>query len=155
MSFVALLIAGSANALLSGGTAWTFAPVVLRSRARPIVLQQMPDPEKRMQLEEALRVDVERFRAESADKAADEEGGLLQGTISVLGTVLTYNFFIICGFFAWFLTGVGAQYGVQNEAIINAFRGCWDFLIQPLLGTHMVLTFLAAGLERVAKGERA
>tara|TARA_B110000196_G_scaffold276355_1_gene254272 strand:+ start:365 stop:493 length:129 start_codon:yes stop_codon:yes gene_type:complete len=32
--------------------------------------------------------------------------------------------------------------------IINAFRSCWDFLILPLLSTHMALTFLSFGLEK-------
>eukprot|EP00965_Chrysotila_dentata_P199527 6179438-Pleurochrysis_carterae.AAC.2 len=83
--------------------------------------------------------------------ASEAEPSLVRRTIDVLGTVLTYNFFIICAFFLWFLTGVGAQYGAQNDAIIQAFRGAWDYIIQPLLGTHMLLTFISAGLERMVK----
>ena len=120
-------------------------------------------------------------------------------TIDTLGTILTFNFGIICLFFTWFLVchtgpeprelpadlarpqttrssapvhpsrsathtreprlgqvGVGAQFGADNVTIINAFRSCWDFLILPLLSTHMALTFLSFGLEKaVNAGEAA
>lgn len=69
--------------------------------------------------------------------------------INTLGTVLTFNFFIIIAFFTWFITGVGMQFGAHDEGLINAFRGMWDPLIMPLLTTHMTLTFLSAGLEKL------
>ena len=52
---------------------------------------------------------------------------------------------------ARFLTGVGLQFGAHDEAVMNTFRTAWDPLILPLLSTHMALTFLSAGLERLAK----
>mmetsp|Transcript_75835 Transcript_75835/g.126428 ORF Transcript_75835/g.126428 Transcript_75835/m.126428 type:complete len:192 (+) Transcript_75835:15-590(+) len=112
----------------------------------------------REEAELRLAADIAEFKREkgiSDAKIEIEEPTALQSVINTLGTILTFNFFIICIFFAWFLTGVGAQYGAQNDAIITAFRGAWDLIIQPLLGTHMLLTFLSAGLERVAKTEQA
>ena len=88
-----------------------------------------------------------------AGSAAADESSLLKKTIGTLGTILTYNFFIIIGFFTWFMTGVVAQFGFQQTALIDAFRGAWDYVIQPLLGTHMTLTFLSYGLEKVAAGD--
>lgn len=79
--------------------------------------------------------------------------GLLQKVINTLGTVLTFNFFIIIIFFTWFITGVGAQFALDNVEIINAFRGAWDVIILPLLTTHMTLTFLSYGLEKMAKSD--
>lgn len=104
---------------------------------------------------DALQADVERFKAKRlADAAAagidPEEMTLLEKSIDTLGTILTYNFFIIITFFGWFLTGVVAQFGLKEFAIINAFRGAWDWLIMPLLTTHMTLTFLSYGLEKMA-----
>lgn len=84
---------------------------------------------------------------------APEEEGLLQKVINTLGTVLTFNFFIIIIFFTWFITGVGAQFALDNVEIINAFRGAWDVIILPLLTTHMTLTFLSYGLEKMAKSD--
>ena len=108
---------------------------------------------------DSLLGDIARFRkAEAADPeraaaAAADESSLLKKTIGTLGTILTYNFFIIIGFFTWFMTGVVAQFGFQQTALIDAFRGAWDYVIQPLLGTHMTLTFLSYGLEKVAAGD--
>lgn len=82
---------------------------------------------------------------------AQGEVGLLQKVINTLGTVLTYNFFIIIGFFTWFVAGVVGQFGFENTEIIGTFRAYWDVLILPLLTTHMTLTFLSAGLERLSK----
>ncbi len=106
--------------------------------------------------EDRLAADIARFKAEraidpsAAAEQGEEETTLLQNVIDTLGTVLTYNFFIICAFFAWFLVGVGAQFGAQNLVIISAFRSAWDVIIMPLLTTHMTLTFLSAGLERLS-----
>ena len=76
---------------------------------------------------------------------------MLQNVINTLGKILTVNFFIICILFLWFLTGCAAKFGAQEDAIIDAFRGSWDLFIMPLLTTHMTLTFLSFGLEKVAK----
>jgi hypothetical protein len=103
---------------------------------------------------ESLLADIEQFKRQ-APVAAPAEETMLDKTISTLGTILTFNFFVIISFFLWFLTGVGAQFGAQNTAIIDAFRGAWDWLIQPLLGTHMTLTFLSAGLERISGKDEA
>jgi len=113
----------------------------------------------REQVEDQLAADLEKFKAEKGltgkalagpgSSATDGERTLLQKVIDVLGTILTYNFAIICTFFAWFLAGVAAQFGAQQTAIIEAFRSAWDVLILPLLSTHMALTFLSAGLERL------
>ena len=84
----------------------------------------------------------------------DGEDTLLQKTINTLGTVLTYNFFIIISFFVWFVAGVGAQFGLKDFTIIDGFKGCWGWLIQPLLTTHMTLTFLSAGLEKLSGNEK-
>lgn len=106
--------------------------------------------------EDRLAEDIARFKVERGlDEPKEEDVGLLFKIIDTLGTILTYNFVIICLFFAWFLTGVGAQYGAQNTTLIEAFRAAWDVLILPLLTTHMTLTFLSFGLEKVAKAGQA
>ena len=115
------------------------------------------------QVENQLEADLAQFKADaglSGKRLAGgqswepEEGvevGMLQKVINGLGTVLTYNFFIICMFFLWFLASVVAQFGFENYELITGFQGAWDWLILPLLSTHMALTFLSYGLEKVAK----
>ena len=107
-----------------------------------------------------LAAEVAKFRAQADAEAAirgddAETVTFLDQTINTLGTILTYNFFIIITFFAWFMTGVIGQFGFQSFGLINAFRGCWDVLIMPLLTTHMTLTFLSWGLEKVAGNAEA
>lgn len=102
-----------------------------------------------------LAAEVARFKATAAATAGDSppaEPTMLEKTIDTLGTVLTYNFFIIITFFMWFLAGVVGQFGLQSTFLIESFRGAWDFLIQPLLTTHMTLTFLSWGLEKASQG---
>mmetsp|Transcript_95064 Transcript_95064/g.271851 ORF Transcript_95064/g.271851 Transcript_95064/m.271851 type:complete len:86 (-) Transcript_95064:170-427(-) len=70
-------------------------------------------------------------------------------TISTLGTILSYNFIIIIGFFTWFITGVGFKFIAKTDLVIDAFTGLWEWLILPLLSTHMALTFLSFGLEKM------
>jgi hypothetical protein len=60
---------------------------------------------------ESLLADIEQFKRQ-APVAAPAEETMLDKTISTLGTILTFNFFVIISFFLWFLTGVGAQFGV-------------------------------------------
>ena len=38
---------------------------------------------------------------------------------------------------------------VQDDFVINGFTSYWEVLILPLLTTHMTLTFLSAGLEKI------
>jgi len=112
------------------------------------------ESEERLRQErmDRLAADVARFKDENVNTTSmNDEQGILQKVIDTLGTVLTYNFFIIIGFFIWFLAGVGLQFGAKELAVIGAFRSLWDPLILPLLSTHMGLTFLSAGLERLAK----
>jgi len=110
---------------------------------------------KRATNEAGLAADLAQFKAQEAAKrgpqsAEQEENGMLQNVINTLGTVLTYNFFIIITFFVWFLVGAGQQLGMQQTTIIDTFRSFWDWLIMPLLTTHMTLTFLSYGLEKLA-----
>ena len=162
---ILLLSASAAAALLPQSTA-VQRPVLSVRRACALCMAgefeegKLVDGWEALGRADDLAADVARFKAAEAAKVeaagGEQEPGLLDKTIDTLGTVLTYNFFIICTFFAWFLTGCAFQFGLKETAIIDAFRGCWDFLILPLLTTHMTLTFLSYGLEKLAgRGESA
>lgn len=115
------------------------------------------DSRPRDLVENGLAADIARFKADRGisrsirDSPEESEIGMLERVINTLGTVLTYNFFIIIGFFLWFLAGAALQFGADSTWLIVAFQSKWDVLILPLLSTHMALTFLSAGLERLAK----
>jgi len=112
---------------------------------------------KRAALEDGLAADLARFKADptlNPRTEADSGPTMMQNVINTLGKILTFNFFLIIIFFLWFLTGVGMQFGAQQTGVLETFRGCWDVLIMPFLTTHMTLTFLSAGLERIGGGEK-
>jgi len=118
------------------------------------------DSRDRDLVEGDLAADIARFKAErdissSIFDADDADPTILQKVINTLGTVLTYNFFIIIAFFIWFIAGAIGQFGFDSTWLILAFQAKWDVLILPLLSTHMALTFLSAGLERIPNGEEA
>lgn len=103
----------------------------------------------------SLAADVEAFKQAKAAAQADgdDEITTLERVVDTLGTILSYNFLVIVAFFAWFLAGVFGQYVVKDLFLISAFQSFWDVLILPLLSTHMALTLLSAGLERLTKAK--
>jgi len=107
--------------------------------------------EGRERVEEALAADIARFEAKRSAEYESASSGALSKAIGVLGTVLTYNFFVVVAFFLWFVVGVAFQLLADDATVIGAFRSVWDVLILPLLSTHMALTFLSFGLEKVTK----
>lgn len=130
----------------------------LRSGGRDAAEDRLAEDIARFKVERGLpsTVGLDQPGANYAEaNGKEEEMGMLQNVINTLGNVLTVNFFIIIAFFTWFLAAVGAQFGAENFVLINAFRDCWDVLILPLLSTHMALTFLSFGLEKVATSQEA
>jgi len=87
----------------------------------------------------------------------DSEGNLagLRKAVDSLGTILSYNFVIIVGFFLWFMTGCFCKFVIKTDIVIDGFTGLWEVLILPLLTTHMTLTFLSAGIEKFAFNDEA
>lgn len=154
-----------------------FQPCFHRSSRLVLAEPSMPDSGQpnldRQAVNAKLESDLAAFRAQEAMKEVappTEENSILKQAINILGKILTFNFFVICIFFLWFLAGaqiaschsrnlsdfrkpvsagVFAQFALQQTAIIGSFQGAWDVIILPLLSTHMALTFLSAGLEKL------
>lgn len=103
--------------------------------------------------------DIARFKALDSQRAEGQGGDgspdIAMTVINGLGVILTFNFVIIVGLFVWFLVGAVAQLGFKADAPISAFRNAWDPYILPLLTTHMALTFLSKGIEKVTGKEAA
>lgn len=85
----------------------------------------------------------------------DEEMTLLEKVSETLGNILSVNFVIILGFFSWLVLGVIFRYTVQVTQIIDGFLALWDWLILPLLSTHLALTLLSWVLEKVAFAQKS
>jgi len=57
---------------------------------------------------------------------------------SVLSTIVTVDFFIVCGFLLWFLAGIFSSYALKNDDIQIAFNNNFETLVQPALGVLMI-----------------
>lgn len=97
-----------------------------------------------------LKADIERFKKASASSPREGSGGAMQQTLKGLSLVLGVNFVVIFLLFLWFLWGVFSLYALKDDSVIILVKASFDPFILPLLSTHMGLTFLSAGLERVA-----
>lgn len=95
-----------------------------------------------------LKRDIERFKQQSSTTPATEPSAL-EGIVSVLGVILSVNFAIIVALFGWFVWGVFSLYTLKNDSVITLVKASFDPVILPILSTHMGLTFLSAGLERL------
>ena len=104
-------------------------------------------------VEDRLSEDIARFKAERGPDpsalTADEEPGFLMKTIDTLGTILTFNFGIICLFFTWFLVrppadGPADALGREGRAA-DALGVC----VRRLRGVRGVST----GRQRGASGD--
>mmetsp|Transcript_11 Transcript_11/g.18 ORF Transcript_11/g.18 Transcript_11/m.18 type:complete len:164 (-) Transcript_11:64-555(-) len=116
----------------------------------PIVFEESLGEES---ADERLRKDIARFRQEStitSEEEIESKTNPLISVINIFGAILSVNFVIIVGLFLYFLYGVFSLYALKNEAPILSVQANFDPFILPILSTHMGLTFLSAGLERVA-----
>ena len=98
-----------------------------------------------------MLADIAEFRRERVPRPGElEDDGKdgLRRVVNVCGTVLSYNFVVIIGFFLWFLAGCFGKFVLKSDVVIDSFTGKWEVLILPLLSTHMGLTFFSAGIEK-------
>ena len=57
---------------------------------------------------------------------------------SVISTIVTVDFFVVCGFLLWFLAGIFSSYVLQNDDLQIAFNSNFERLVQPALGILMI-----------------
>ena len=70
---------------------------------------------------------------------SDEEGAGVKEVIgNTLSTIVTVDFFVVCGFLAWFLLGIFCSYILKDDTIQIAFNNNFERLVQPALGILMI-----------------
>eukprot|EP00977_Amphora_coffeiformis_P022193 scaffold10570_cov176-Amphora_coffeaeformis.AAC.43 len=74
----------------------------------------------------------------SSSSTGSDEPSIPKIISSVLGTIVTVDFFIVCGFLLWFLTGIFSSYVLKNDDIQIAFNNNFETLVQPALGILMI-----------------
>lgn len=103
---------------------------------------------------EQLLADAREMQAlERREKGSDSEAsstakGVLTSLRNAISTLVTVDFFIVCGFLVWFLTGVFASYVLRNDAMQIAFNGIFQPLVQPALGILMIAALADAAFKK-------
>jgi len=86
-----------------------------------------------------ILADAKRLRKDNGGKSlTDEEAGIGDKLKDIVSTIVTIDFFVICGFLLWFLVGVISSTVLGNDSIQIAFNGVFQPLVQPALGILMI-----------------
>ena len=85
-----------------------------------------------------LLADAKRMRGDTVSDISSQEMGLGDSVKNIISTIVTIDFFVICGFLLWFLVGVFSSVILGNDAIQIAFNGIFQPLVQPALGILMI-----------------
>ena len=84
-----------------------------------------------------LLADAKRLRGQS-DEVESQEPGFGSSLKEIFSTIVTIDFFVICGFLVWFIAGVFCSVVLKNDTVQIAFNGIFQPLVQPALGILMI-----------------
>jgi len=88
---------------------------------------------------EALLADAKRIRESEASKSSEsDEPSIPKAIKSAISTIVTVDFFVVCGLLAWFLAGIFCSYVLKDDAVQIAFNGIFEPVVQPALGILMI-----------------
>ena len=88
----------------------------------------------------------------SRDKAEEESFSIPATIGSVMSTIVTIDFFVVCALLLWFLTGIASSYLLKNDAIQIAFNNIFEPVVQPALGVLMIAS-IASSVFKEDEGE--
>jgi len=131
---------GSMDTSRSGETT-TRASSTINSGVSDMGFGQQPLDNSLDQLLEDARVMTEEEKAAKSGGGvfSDEEGaGVKQMIGDALSTIVTADFFLVCGFLAWFLLGIFCSSVLKDDTIQIAFNNNFEKLVQPALGVLMI-----------------
>lgn len=66
---------------------------------------------------------------------------------NVLSTIVTVDFFVVCGLLLWFIAGIISSVFFRNDAIQLGFNGIFESVVQPALGILMMASISDAVLK--------
>ena len=90
-------------------------------------------------LEDVRVMNEEEKESKKGGMLSDSEGTGVKAMIGeVLSTIVTADFFLVCGFLLWFLLGIFARSVFNDDTIQIAFNNNFEKLVQPALGVLMI-----------------
>lgn len=66
---------------------------------------------------------------------------------SVISTLVTVDFFVVCALLVWFLTGIAFSAVLQDDRVQIAFNNIFEPIVQPALGILMIAALSDAVLK--------
>lgn len=87
-----------------------------------------------------LLADAKAMRKDVADSDDETEGdaSIQESVRSILSTIVTIDFFVVCALLLWFLAGIFCSYILKNDAVQIAFNSIFQQVVQPALGILMI-----------------
>lgn len=90
-------------------------------------------------LEDARMMTEEEKESKKGGILSDAEGTGVKSMVGeVLSTIVTADFFLVCGFLLWFLLGIFARSVFNDDTIQIAFNNNFEKFVQPALGVLMI-----------------
>jgi hypothetical protein len=96
-----------------------------------------------------LLADAKKMREE----APEEEISAPNAIKSVISTIVTADFFVVCGLLLWFLAGIFCSYIIKDDAVQIAFNNIFEPVVQPALGILMIGSAAGAVFKDESKEE--
>ena len=89
---------------------------------------------------ERLLADAKKMRLESSTNDDDDDDGISAPNAikSVISTIVTIDFFVVCGLLLWFLAGIFCSYVIKDDTVQIAFNMIFQPVVQPALGILMI-----------------
>ena len=113
------------------------------------------DESLKMLLEDAREMQALEKKGSSSvsSGATTEEGGDTEFSIpdtfrKILSSIVTVDFFVVCGFLLWFLLGIFCSYILKNDDVQIAFNLLFQPVVQPALGILMIGSIAGSAFEK-------
>ena len=88
---------------------------------------------------ERLLADAKKMRMEASTKDDDDGGISAPNAIkSAISTIVTIDFFVVCGLLLWFLAGIFCSYVIKDDTVQISFNMIFQPVVQPALGILMI-----------------
>ena len=71
-------------------------------------------------------------------KEAEAGFSIPQSVRNAISTIITVDFFVVCGFLVWFLAGIFCSSVLEDDTVQIAFNSNFETLVQPALGILMI-----------------
>ena len=94
---------------------------------------------------DSLLADARRLRAAKATPGKEnDEAGVGDAVKNVISTIVTVDFFVVCGLLLWFIAGIFCSYVLKDDTVQISFNNIFEPVVQPALGVLMIAAVAGA-----------